>query len=127
MRSYIFVLSVLLITLSACSAVPTAEPTSIPSPSSTVPPTQTAIPSPTTTPVPIVTFTVAANTEAITRLAVSEGFTVSVPFPLLYQVNKNIILIGDEEKTLNISFISDTTQGGKPLMTIIDSYLASLE
>lgn len=126
MRSYLFVL-VLMTILAACTAVPTVAPTSLPSPSPTTPPTQTLILSPTSTAVPTATSTIAANTETINRLAVSEGFTVSVPFPLLYQVNKNIILIGDEEKTLNISFIGDTSKGGQPLASIIDTYLASLE
>lgn len=126
MRSYILVL-LLIVTLVACTAVPTTAPTSIPSPSPTTPPTQTVIPSPTSTPLPTATSTVAASTEAVNRLAVSEGFTVSVPFPLLYQVNKNIVLIGDDEKTLNISFIGDTSKGGQPLTAIIDTYLASLE
>lgn len=126
MRSYIFVV-MLIVTLSACTAVPTAAPTSIPSPSPTTSPTQTVIPSPTSTSLPIATSTEAASTEAINRLAVSEGFTISVPFPLLYQVNKNIILIGDDEKTLNISFIGDTSKGGQPLPAVIDAYLASLE
>jgi len=128
MRSHIFVLTIVLsIVLLACSAVPTVEPTSVPSPFPTAPPTQTIVPSSTSTPLPTTTSAVSANTATINRLAASDGFTVSVPFPLLYQVNKNIILIGDEAKTLNISFISDTTQGGKPLMAVIDLYLASLE
>jgi len=59
-------------------------------------------------------------------LAVGEGFTIFIPFPLVYQVNKNIVLIGDQENTLNISFTGDTYDG-TPLADIIDQYLASLK
>jgi hypothetical protein len=58
---------------------------------------------------------------------VVDGFTISIPFPLLHQVNKNVVLIADEEKTLNISFASDSQNDSQSLAKVIDSYLTSLE
>ena len=105
--------------------IPTSTNTLIPSP--TLEPTKTSTPKPTATLVPTPTLTPTSNPDKITSLVVVDGFTISIPFPLLHQVNKNVVLIADEEKTLNISFASDSQNDTQPLTKVIDSYLASLE
>ena len=127
MKLYLFPLVVLLFIVSACSAIGVAQPTATPSPIPTLEPTQTPTLPPASTATPTATLTVTPTSDQIARLAVLDGFTISVPFPLLYQVKSNIVLIGDEEKTLTASFVGDAYDGVKPLAQVIDSYLAGLE
>lgn len=114
------------ILLMSCAFLPTPEPTVTPTFTNTVEPTGTTPPTPTDTAVP---------TEAITfpdlgrfsTVVVVEGFTISVPFSYLHQVNKNVVIIGDEENTLTISFASDVYQSGDTLESVSNAYLGSLE
>jgi len=114
------------ILLMSCALLPTPEPTVAPTVTNMVEPTETAPPTPTNTEIPTETVAVPDFNKFVT-LAVVEGFTISVPFPLLHQVDKNVIIIGDEEKTLTISFASDVYQSGDTLEGVLNDYLGSLE
>lgn len=114
------------ILLMSCALLPTPAPTVAPTVTNTVEPTKTPVPTSTETIIPTQTVPV-FNPDAFVTLAVVEGFTISVPFPLLHQVDKNVIIIGDEEKTLTISFASDVYQSGDTLEGVLNDYLGSLE
>jgi len=128
MKPSLLVFALLLFILSACNVSGTLQPSVTPSPIPTLKePTTTPIPTPTSTATLAATLTPETESNQLARLAVLDDFIVSVPFPLLYQVNRDIILIGDEEKTLTMSFSGDGYDGVKPLADVIDSYLAGLE
>jgi hypothetical protein len=65
--------------------------------------------------------------NGIESLVVADGFTLSVPFPLVYEADENIILVGTENKSFTVSFGSEGYDGTRPLMDVVDAYLASLE
>jgi hypothetical protein len=120
-----FVLFIMLLCSSACNVLAAAPtPTSVPSP--TLEPTETAVPQPTATFTPTAILIPTDTPDKILSLVVLDGFTISIPVPLVYQVNKNTVLIGDENKLLNISFTSEKYDGSG-LSAVIDSFLASLE
>ena len=50
-----------------------------------------------------------------------------MPFPLQHQSEKNIVLIGTEDKSFTVSFTSDPSDGTQPLIEVIDQYLSSFE
>lgn len=123
MRKALSLLAIFILMIS-CTLSPTPEPTAIPTASNTPEPTKT--PAPTETAVP--TETVAGfDPNAMAMLAVVDGFTVSVPYPLLHEVNKSQIIVGNEERTLTISFASDSLDSGDTLEDVLNSYLRSLE
>ena len=126
--SFCFILLMGII-LTACNTTITLEPTNTPQPTSTIEPTQTSTstPQPTSTSTPTETPGTIFNPNGIERLAVADGFTISVPVPLLHQADKNIILVGNEDRTFTVSFASDAYDGVQPLSDVIDIYLASLE
>jgi len=102
---------------------------STPIPTSTLAPTSTATAEPTSTSTPTSAPTGTPTpqfSEDIGALAVLDGFTIFIPFPLLHQVNKNVILIGDIDHVLTISFTSDSYDNGS-LENVVDGYLSSLE
>lgn len=126
MNHRIFILLMLSLIISACNSFTPVISTVTTIPSPTQEPTRTATPQPSATFTPTATLLPTATSDKITSLVVLDGFTISIPIPLLYQVNKNTVLIGDENKILNISFTSDKYDGSQ-LSAVIDSYLASLE
>lgn len=103
----------------ACGVLSTPQPTATPQPTSTSTPVPTATEKPTS--IPEIDF------GDMAQLVVLRGFTIEVPFLYQYQVNKNIVLISDEARTLTISFSGDEYDGVTPLPKIIDTYLESLE
>lgn len=122
-RKFILVLAML--NMVACSMASTPEPTATVVPTSTS--THTSEPTLTSTPLPIPAATDSLDPGDMASLVVSEGFSVSVPFPLLHQVKGSVVQAGDPENTMNLSFASDQYDGTTPLMDIIDSFLANLE
>jgi hypothetical protein len=112
--------------LVSCSMQPVQESTTTPANTNTPQPTTSPSPAPTDTAVPTEAVTI-PDLGGFSTLVVVEGFTVSVPFPLLHQVNGNVIIIGDEENTLTVSFASDAFQSGDTLEIVLDNYLGSLE
>ncbi|MEP6895084.1 MAG: hypothetical protein ABI986_05700, partial [Chloroflexota bacterium] len=125
MKLRIFILFSTVLSFSACNSLVAAPtPKLVPSPTSE--PTKTSTPQPTVTFTPEATVSPTAAPDKIISLVVLDGFTISIPVPLVSQVNKNTVLIGDENKLLNISFTSDKYDGGQ-LSAVIDSFLASLE
>jgi hypothetical protein len=125
MKLRIYVLLILLVIMSACNSLVAAPtPTLVPSP--TLEPPKTSTPQPTVTFTPEATLSPTTAPDKIISLVVLDGFTISIPIPLVYQVNKNTVLIGDENKILNISFTSEKYDGGQ-LSEVINSFLASLE
>jgi hypothetical protein len=62
----------------------------------------------------------------MTFFEVVENFTISIPYPYLYEVQRNIIIIANEERSLFISFAGDNG-GSLSLDEIINDYLGSLE
>jgi len=116
-------LFVLTIFLTSCSVLSTPLPTQTLTQTTTVVvlPTSTYTPTrpPTRTPIP-------PFSGGIGELAVLDGFTISVPFPLLHQVNKNVILVGDTDKVFTISYTSDSYDN-IGLENVVDGYLSSLE
>lgn len=102
----------------ACGVLSTPEPTATPQPTSTSTPVPTA--THTSTPTPEIDF------GDMAFLAVVEGFTISIPFPYVHEVDDNIIVITNEERSLFISFTSKAYDLS-PLEDVIDEYLASLE
>jgi len=125
MHRFFFILSTLSFILSSCNTFTAVEPTPTVMPSPTTEATKTPTPHPTPTSIP--TLAPLFVSGGIESLVTSEGFTISVPFPLIYQANKNIILVADEEKTFNVSFASNKYDGSQPLIEVINSYLTSLE
>jgi hypothetical protein len=103
--------------LSACGVVPTPDPTATPAPTATRKPTATSISPP----------TLDFNAESFGMLVVLDGFSLTVPFPLRYQNDENLVLISDEDGTLTISFTGDLFDGVQPLTEYIDLYLDALE
>ena len=120
MKKFFMTLQILMFVLSACNVATPIPATPVPSLTSTVP-----IPTATSTEIPSPTLVFDKN--KIDMLVVSEGFSISVPFPLIYQNQKNIVLIATEDKSLSISFVGDTYDGTQPLVDVIDRYLNSLE
>jgi hypothetical protein len=114
------------ILLMSCTLLPTPEPTVEPTFTSTVESTETSQPVSTSTTVPTATLQ-SFDPGAFTTLAVADGFTLSVPFPLLHEVNKNVVIVGNEENTLTISFASDSLESGETLEDVLNAYLGSLE
>jgi hypothetical protein len=112
--------------LTSCTPQPVEEPPVIPAITNTVGPTSTTPPKPTDTAVPTEEVTL-PDLGSFSTLVVVEGFTISVPFPLLHQVNKNVVIIGDEANTLTISFASDEYQSGDTPERVMSDYLGSLE
>lgn len=128
MKYAVFAIIVASLILTACNASEAIQPSITPSPFPTLePPTATSSPVPSSTATQEATSTPTVDANQVARLAVSDNFTISVPFPLLYQVNGNIVLIGNNEKTLTMSFVSDTYDGIGSFAGIVDSYLGALE
>ncbi|MBL8050833.1 MAG: hypothetical protein JNM46_06390 [Anaerolineales bacterium] len=102
----------------ACGVFSTPEPTPTPQPTftSTPVPTNTAQP----TSIPEIDF------GDMTFFEVVENFTISIPYPYLYEVRGNIVVIANEERSLFISFAGDNG-GSLSLDEIINDYLGSLE
>jgi len=120
MKKFFLVIQALILALAAC-----AKPTPIPAtplPSITPKP---PVPSATSTLMPSPTLDVAA--DKIKTLVVVDGFSISIPFPLLHQAQNNVVLIASEDKALSISFVGDTYDGTQPLIDVMDSFLGSLE
>lgn len=120
MKKPFLVLHTLIFILAACAPSTPIIVTAIPS-LTPVPPSPTA----TSTLTPPTTL--AFDVDKIETLVVVDGFSVSVPFPLLYQTQSDIVLVASEDKVLSISFVGDAYDGVQPLIDISNAYLASLE
>jgi len=123
MRKALLLLAIFILLMS-CTLSPTPEPTATPTASNTPEPTKT--PAPTETAIPTDTDA-GLDPGAMAVLAVVDGFTVSVPFPLLHEVNRSQIIVGNEERTLTISFAKNSLDSGDTLEDVLNSYLRSLE
>jgi hypothetical protein len=120
MKKFFPALQTLILALSACAAaIPaSATPSSTPTPAALVPTV-----TPTSTPPPTADFDV----NGIDSLVVEDGFTISVPLPLVYQTQNGIVLIANEDQTLSISFVGDQYDGSQSLEEVMNGYLGSLE
>lgn len=105
--------------LNSPASPPTKTATALP----TLSPTLTFTPEPTATASPLPEV----DLGDIGLLVALDGFTISVPFPYLHQVQNNIILISNEEKSLTISFAGDDYDASKTLTDVIEAYITSLE
>lgn len=108
------------------SPASTPEPTLAPTSTATAPPTETPTAIPTNTAAPTEELTV-LDPNKMEVLVVAKGFTISIPFPLLYEVDNSIVIVGDEGNTLTFSFVHAPTDPGTTLDEVIDAYLSSLE
>lgn len=111
-----------MILLASCSVMSTPVPTQIP----TLPSTETPVPTSTVLPT-VVPATPEIAFGDISSLVVLDGYSISVPFPYVHQVKNNIILIANENRSLNISFVGDTYDGTMALPDVINGYLSGLE
>jgi len=102
----------------ACGVFSTPEPTATPQPTATIVVTSTNTVEPASTP--------NIDFGDMTFFEVVENFTISIPYPYLYEVQGNIVIIANEERSLFISFASDNG-GSLSLDEIINDYLGSLE
>lgn len=112
--------------LASCSLQLMEGPSSTPAATHTVEPTAVTPPAPTGTAIPTEGFT-PPGTGGFSTVVVVEGFTISVPFPLLHQVNRNVVLVGNQENTLTVSFASDEYLSSDTLEGVSNAYLGSLE
>lgn len=113
--------------LTACNSKISPKATSTSQPTATVEPTKTLTPIPQPTSTLTKAPTATSELGDIESLVVADGFTISIPFPLLYQKDKNVVLVGTDDKIFTASFTSETYDGIQPLTDVIDTYLASLE
>ena len=120
-------LIVLVVLLMSCNFLSTPQATDTPAPTQTSLPTFTPSPAATATDAASETPLPLLDTSEITTLVAAEGYTLSVPFPLLHQIDRSIVIVGDEARTLTISFSSDSYDGTTELTDIIEGYLSSLE
>lgn len=111
-----------MILLASCSVISTPVPTHIP----TLPSTETPVPTSTVLPT-VVPATPEIAFGDISSLVALDGFSISVPFPYVHQVENNIILIANEKRSLNISFVGDAYDGSTALTYVINGYLGGLE
>lgn len=120
MKKLLIELQISCFILTACATATPIPATALPS-LTPIPP----VPSATSTLIPSPTLEVVV--DKIETLVVVDGFTISVPFPLIYQTQNNIVLIASDDKVLSISLVGDQYDGAQPLIDIMDSYLGSLE
>ncbi|MCQ3935642.1 MAG: hypothetical protein DPW18_01215 [Chloroflexi bacterium] len=119
------ILALLILLQAGCSSL--TPPASSPTPSLT--PLPPPSPTRTFTPAPTATATRVPEVDLgdISLLVALDGFTVSVPYPYLHEVQNNVIIISDEERSLTISFAGDAYDASQSLTDVIERYLASLE